>query len=242
MSLISYLVYPDIYVMAPVKILAVDDDPAIRTLIHRYLSQQNYQVESAGDGKTAIELFNKFSPDLVVLDVNLPDTTGFQLCKKMQSNTNVFVLMLTSLADEDSKLHGFKEGADDYITKPFGLVELGARVGAILKRQRLVSNSQPEGIQLGNLTIDPQSREVKVDGELIALTALEFDILHCLAGKPGRAWKRSDLIQEVWDYEYMGDERVVDVHIGQIRKKLENNKENPPRIKTVRGIGYKLDV
>ncbi|NES75399.1 MULTISPECIES: response regulator transcription factor [Okeania] len=228
--------------MAPVKILAVDDDPAIRTLIHRYLSQQNYQVESAGDGKTAIELFNKFSPDLVVLDVNLPDTTGFQLCKKMQSNTNVFVLMLTSLADEDSKLHGFKEGADDYITKPFGLVELGARVGAILKRQRLVSNSQPEGIQLGNLTIDPQSREVKVDGELIALTALEFDILHCLAGKPGRAWKRSDLIQEVWDYEYMGDERVVDVHIGQIRKKLENNKENPPRIKTVRGIGYKLDV
>lgn len=228
--------------MAPVKILAVDDDPAIRTLIHRYLSQQNYQVESAGDGKTALELFNKFSPDLVVLDVNLPDTTGFQLCKKMQSHTNVFVLMLTSLADEDSKLHGFKEGADDYITKPFGLVELGARVGAILKRQRLVSNLQPEGIQLGNLTIDPQSREVKVDGELIALTALEFDILHCLAGKPGRAWKRSDLIQEVWDYEYMGDERVVDVHIGQIRKKLENNNDNPPKIKTVRGIGYKLDV
>ncbi|NEQ72224.1 MAG: response regulator transcription factor [Okeania sp. SIO2C9] len=228
--------------MAPVKILAVDDDPAIRTLIHRYLSQQNYQVESAGDGKTALELFNKFSPDLVVLDVNLPDTTGFQLCKKMQSNTNVFVLMLTSLADEDSKLHGFKEGADDYITKPFGLVELGARVGAILKRQRLVSNSQPEGLQLGNLTIDPHSREVKVNGELIALTALEFDILHCLAGKPGRAWKRSDLIQEVWDYEYMGDERVVDVHIGQIRKKLENNNENPPKIKTVRGIGYKLDV
>ncbi|MDY7004585.1 MAG: response regulator transcription factor [Cyanobacteriota bacterium] len=227
--------------MAPVKILAVDDDPAIRTLIHRYLSQQNYQVESAGDGKTALELFNKFSPDLVVLDVNLPDTTGFQLCKKMQSGTNVFVLMLTSLADEDSKLHGFKEGADDYITKPFGLVELGARVGAILKRQRLVSNAQPEGVQLGNMTIDPQSREVKVNGELIALTALEFDILNCLAGKPGRAWKRSDLIQEVWDYEYMGDERVVDVHIGQIRKKLENN-NNSPKIKTVRGIGYKLDV
>lgn len=228
--------------MAPVKILAVDDDPAIRTLIHRYLSQQNYQVESAGDGKTALELFSKFSPDLVVLDVNLPDTTGFQLCKKMQSYTNVFVLMLTSLADEDSKLHGFKEGADDYITKPFGLVELGARVGAILKRQRLVSDLQPEGLQVGNLAIDPNSREVKVNGELIALTALEFDILYCLAGKPGRAWKRSELIQEVWDYEYMGDERVVDVHIGQIRKKLEHDNENLPKIKTVRGIGYKLDV
>ncbi|NES72247.1 MAG: response regulator transcription factor [Okeania sp. SIO2D1] len=228
--------------MAHAKILAIDDDPAIRTLIHRYLSLQNYQVESAGDGKTAIELFNKFSPDLVVLDVNLPDTTGFQLCKKMQSHTDVFVLMLTSRADEACILHGFEEGADDYITKPFGLVELGARVGAILRRQRLVSNSQPEGLQLGNLTIDPQSREVKINGELIALTALEFDILHCLAGKPGRAWKRSDLIQEVWDYEYMGDERVVDVHIGQIRKKLDNNNDNSPKIKTVRGIGYKLDV
>ena len=128
--------------MAPVKILAIDDDPAIRTLIQRYLSQQNYQVESAGDGKTALELFDKFAPDLVVLDVNLPDTTGFKLCQEMQRNTNVFVLMLTSLADEASKLQGFEEGADDYITKPFGLVELGARVRAILKRQRLVSTPE----------------------------------------------------------------------------------------------------
>ncbi|MGB3509633.1 MAG: response regulator transcription factor [Microcoleaceae cyanobacterium] len=225
--------------MAPVKILAVDDDPAIRTLIHRYLSQQNYQVESAGDGKTALALFEKFLPDLVVLDVNLPDTTGFRLCKEMQSNTNVFVLMLTSLADEASKLQGFEEGADDYITKPFGLVELGARVRAILKRQRLVSIPEVEGIKLGDLVIDPHGREVKVKGELVPMTALEFDLLYCLASKPGRAWKRSDLIQEVWDYEYVGDERVVDVHIGQIRKKLESDTTT---IKTVRGIGYKFDV
>jgi len=228
--------------MAPVKILAVDDDPAIRTLIHRYLSQQNYQVESAGDGKTALELFNQFSPDLVVLDVNLPDTTGFQLCKKMQSNTDVFVLMLTSLADEASKLEGFEQGADDYITKPFGLVELGARVRAILKRQRLVSTPESESIEFGDLAIDPLGREVQVKGELIALTALEFDLLYCLARKPGRALERTQLIQEVWDYEYVGDERVVDVHIGQIRKKLENYKENIPNIKTVRGVGYKFEV
>ncbi|OZH52409.1 transcriptional regulator [Hydrocoleum sp. CS-953] len=228
--------------MASAKILAVDDDPAIRTLIHRYLSQQNYQVESAGDGKTALELFNKFAPDLVVLDVNLPDTTGFQLCQEMQRNTNVFVLMLTSLADEESKIQGFEEGADDYITKPFGLVELGARVRAILKRQRLVSTPEAEILKLGDLAIDPLGREVQVKGELIALTALEFDLLYCLASKPGRAWKRSELIQEVWDCEYVGDERIVDVHIGQIRKKLEHENNNLPKIITVRGVGYKLDI
>jgi len=228
--------------MASAKLLVVDDDPAIRTLIHRYLTQQNYQVDSAENGKTALELFDKISPDLVVLDVNLPDTTGFLLCKEMQSNTDVFVLMLTSLADEASKLQGFEEGADDYITKPFGLVELGARVRAILKRQRLVSNPEPENLSLGDLSIDPLGREVTVNGELIALTALEFDLLYCLASKPGRAWKRSELIQEVWDCEYVGDERVVDVHIGQIRKKLENDNDNLPKIKTVRGVGYKLDI
>lgn len=228
--------------MAPVKILAVDDDPAIRTLIHRYLSQQGYQVESAGDGKTALEIFNKLSPDLVVLDVNLPDTTGFQLCKEMQSITDVFVLMLTSLGDENNVSKGFEEGADDYVTKPFGLVELGARVRAILKRQRLVSTPESENIKFGDLEIDPLGREVQVKGELIPLTALEFDLLHCLARTPGRPLERSELIQEVWDYEYVGDERVVDVHIGQIRKKLDNYGENIPRIKTVRGIGYKLEA
>ena len=225
--------------MSPVKILAVDDDPAIRTLIHRYLSQQNYQVESAGDGKTALELFEKFLPDLVVLDVNLPDTTGFRLCKEMQSNTDVFVLMLTSLTDEASKVEGFDMGADDYITKPFGLVELGVRVRAILKRKRLVSNSEPESLKFGDLAIDPDGREVKVKGQLVPLTALEFNLLYCLARKPGRAWERSDLIKEVWDVEYIGDERVVDVHIGQIRKKLDSDTTT---IKTVRGIGYKFDV
>ena len=228
--------------MTPIKILVVDDDSATRTLIHRYLSQQNYQVKYAGDGKTALELFNKFSPDLVVLDINLPDTSGFKLCKEMQSYTNVFVLMLTSLTDQASKLQGFEEGADDYITKPFGLVELGARVRAILKRQRSVSNPEAEHISLGGLSIDSLGREVTVNGKLIALTALEFNLLYCLASQPHRAWKRSELIQEVWDYEYIGDERVVDVHIGQIRKKLENDSDNWPKIKTIRGVGYKLDI
>ncbi|MEB3340870.1 response regulator transcription factor [Okeania sp.] len=228
--------------MSSAKILAIDDDPAIRTLIQRYLSQQNYQVESAGDGKTALELFSKFAPDLVVLDVNLPDTTGFKLCQEMQKNTNVFVLMLTSLADEESKLQGFEGGADDYMTKPFGLIELSARVRAILKRRKLVLTPEPKNLKIGDLVIFPLGREVKVKEESIALTALEFDLLNCLATEPGRVWKRSELIQEVWNFEYVGDERVVDVHISQIRKKIEKKSDNLPRIITVRGIGYKLDL
>ncbi|MDY6805377.1 MAG: response regulator transcription factor [Cyanobacteriota bacterium] len=227
--------------MAPAKILVVDDDPAIRTLIHRYLSQQDYQVESAGDGKSALASFDEFQPELIVLDVNLPDTTGFQLCKEMQGRRDVFVLMLTSLAGEADKLKAFKQGADDYITKPFGLVELGARVRAMLKRSRLVVHSEPEDLSFGDLAIAPASREVTLKGELISLTALEFDLLYCLASKPGRAWRRSELIQEVWDYEYVGDARVVDVHIGQIRKKIEPKPESTTFITTVRGVGYKFE-
>lgn len=228
--------------MAPAKILVVDDDPAIRTLIHRYLSQQNYQVESAGDGQTALSSFAKLSPDLAILDVNLPDTTGFQLCQQMQSQKDVFVLMLTSLNDEENIVRGFEQGADDYITKPFGLVELGARVRAILKRQRVASQSEPDNLVFGSLVINPVRRDVHVKGELIPLTTLEFDLLYCLASQPGKAWKRQDLIQEVWNYEYVGELRVVDVHVGQIRKKIEIDPENTWSIKTLRGVGYKFEL
>jgi DNA-binding response OmpR family regulator len=228
--------------MAPAKILVVDDDPAIRTLIHRYLSQQNYQVESAGDGQTALSSFAKLSPDLAILDVNLPDTTGFQLCQQMQSQKDVFVLMLTSLNDEENIVRGFEQGADDYITKPFGLVELGARVRAILKRQRVASQLEPDNLVFGSLVINPVRRDVHVKGELIPLTTLEFDLLYCLASQPGKAWKRQDLIQEVWNYEYVGELRVVDVHVGQIRKKIEIDPENTWSIKTLRGVGYKFEL
>ncbi|MEL7034757.1 MAG: response regulator transcription factor [Cyanobacteria bacterium J06592_8] len=227
--------------MDSAKILVVDDDPAIRNLIARYLSQQDYEVESAKDGHTALELFDQFSPDLVVLDVNLPDTTGFVLCQEMQSRTSVFILMLTSLSGEADKLKGFNQGADDYITKPFGLAELGARVRAILKRQRSVSDSEPRSLVYGDMLIDASRREVFIQDKLIPLSALEFDLLYCLASKPGRAWRRSELLQEVWDYDYEGEQRVVDVHIGQIRKKIEPDVNKPTLIKTIRGVGYMFD-
>ena len=227
--------------MAPVKILVVDDDPAIRNLIHRFLSQQGYQVESGQDGQTGLELFEQLNPDLVVLDVNLPDTTGYKLCQEMQRRTGVFVLMLTSRTDEADKMKGFAEGADDYITKPFSLVEIGARVAAILKRKRIVTPAEQQSLTFGELLIDPVRREVILGSQIVALTALEFDLLYCLASKPGRVWRRSELLHEVWDYEYVGADRVVDVHIGQIRRKIEPETTQISMIQTVRGVGYKFE-
>ena len=228
--------------MALAKILVVDDDPAIRNLIQRFLSKQNYQVESAEDGKTALAVFEQFNPDLVILDVNLPDALGYNLCEQMQTMTKVFVLMLTSRADEADKIRGFSQGADDYLTKPFSLAELEVRVGAILKRQRSVSTVEKQRLTFEKLMIDPERREVTLNNQLIPLTALEFDLLRFLASHPGRVWRRSELIQEVWDYEYVGDQRVVDVHIGQIRKKIEIDVTQPILIQTVRGVGYKFEA
>lgn len=228
-------------VMAPAKILVVDDDPAVRNLIQRFLSKQNYQVESAEDGKTALALFEQFNPDLVILDVNLPDAIGYNLCQEMQSRTGVFVLMLTSRADEADKIRGFAKGADDYLTKPFGLGELEVRVAAILKRQRIVTTAEQQRLVFEKLMIDPVRREVTLNNQPVPLTALEFDLLHFLASHPGRVWRRAELIQEVWDYDYVGDQRVVDVHIGQIRKKIEADSSQPALIQTVRGVGYKFE-
>lgn len=227
--------------MAAAKILVVDDDPAIRNLIYRFLSKQGYQMESAEDGKGALAVFEQSNPDLVVLDVNLPDANGYDLCKEMQTRTGVFVLMLTSRTDEADKIRGFNQGADDYLTKPFSLGELEVRVGAILKRQRPVTAAEQQRLTFSKLAIDPVRREVTLNHEMVPLTALEFDLLHFLASHPGRVWRRAELIQKVWDYEYVGDQRVVDVHIGQIRKKIEIDTTQPALIQTVRGVGYKFE-
>jgi DNA-binding response OmpR family regulator len=228
-------------VMAAAKVLVVDDDSAVRNLIQRFLLQQNYQVESAEDGKMALAVFEQFNPDLVILDVNLPDVVGFNLCQEMQNRSGVFVLLLTSRTDEADKIRGFSKGADDYLTKPFGLGELEVRVGAILRRQRVVANTEQQRLVFEKLIIDSVRREVMVNNETIPLTALEFDLLHFLASHPGRVWRRAELIQQVWDYEYVGDQRVVDVHIGQIRKKIEIDPTQSTLIQTIRGVGYKFE-
>ena len=227
--------------MVAAKILVVDDDPAVRNLIQRFLLKQNYQVESAEDGKTGVSMFEQFNPDLVILDVNLPDVIGFNLCQEMQSRSGVFVLLLTSRTDEVDKIRGFSKGADDYLTKPFGLGELEVRVAAILRRQRVVTNAEQQRLVFDKLTIDSMRREVIISNEPVPLTALEFDLLYFLASHPARVWRRSELIQEVWDYEYVGDQRVVDVHIGQIRKKIEIDPTQSTLIHTIRGVGYKFE-
>ena len=228
--------------MTTIKILVVDDDLAIRNLVYRYLSQQNYQVESAQDGQTALNLFKEFQPDLVVLDINLPDTTGFQLCQEMQSHSDVFVLMLTSLADEADKVKGLGLGADDYLTKPFGLVELGARIKAILKRQKLAPPKKSEQLIFGDLLIDSTTREVKFKNKIIPLTHIQFSILFCMAARPGYAWKRSELSNEVWDGDEDRSPKCSDVHVGQIRKKLKESGCDFDYITTVWKVGYKFET
>lgn len=227
--------------MVSAKILVVDDDPAIRNLIIRFLSTKNYQMESAQDGKTALATFKQFNPDLVILDVNLPDALGYNLCREMQSINDVFVLFLTSRDQPDDKNQGFKQGGDDYLTKPFDLMELENRVGAILRRKREITPSDQQRLVYNHLTIDPTRREVTLHDQLVPLTALEFDLLHFLASHPGQVLRRSELIQEVWEYDYVGDQRVVDVHIGQIRKKIEIDASDPKLIQTIRGVGYKFE-
>ncbi|NJN71337.1 MAG: response regulator transcription factor [Limnothrix sp. RL_2_0] len=230
--------------MAAARILVVDDDPAIRNLIVRFLSQKNYEMESAADGKSAWATFQSFKPNLVILDVNLPDILGYALCEQMQGFQDVYILMLTSRTDASDKIRGFSQGADDYLTKPFDILELEYRVSAILRRQRIdpLPTANSDSLDFSNLTIDPVRRRVTVANSEVHLTALEFDLLYFLAKNANKVWRRSELIQEVWGYDYVGDQRVVDVHIGQIRRKLETSTQPQATIKTVRGVGYVFDA
>ena len=222
------------------KILVVDDDPPIRNLIHRFLNQK-YEVHSAADGETALALFEEFNPMLVILDWNLPDTTGYHLCQEMQRRTNVFVVMVSSRTDEADKLKVLSAGADDYICKPFGLAELAIRIEVVLRRMRCVTRSR---IVFDRLAIDPARREVTLNDTVIKLTAMEFKILHFLASHPGESWSRQQIIEKIWGWKsiYSSEERVVDVHIGQIRKKMAKvDAAGPQLIQTVRDYGYRFD-
>lgn len=228
--------------IAPKKILVVDDDPAIRNLVYRFLGQQNYLMESAGDGKTALARFEQFQPDLVILDVILPDIIGYEVCQQMKkSRTGTLVMLLTGLADVEHQVTGL-EWADAYVTKPFHLRLLEKQVQALLRfLQPPVHPEERKRFVFEKLVIDPVSREVTFDNQIVSLTALEFDLLHFLAKHSKQALSRKDLIRDVWGHEFVADERVVDVHIGQIRRKLEPNISKPIFIHTVRGFGYKFE-
>ncbi|MEP6517134.1 response regulator transcription factor [Microcoleus vaginatus] len=222
------------------KILVVDDDPSIRNLVHRFLNQK-YQVDSAADGETALAVFEKFKPVLVILDWNLPDTTGYHLCQEMQRRTNVFAIMLSSRTDEADKLKVLSAGADDYICKPFGLEELAIRIEVVLRRMRPVT---PSRIVFDQFAIDSARREATLNDRILKLTTLEFNILYFLASHSGQSWSRQQLIEKIWGWNCQdtGEEQVVRVHIGQIRKKMIQVDATASQfIKTIRGYGYRFE-
>ena len=222
------------------KILIVDADSALQHLIDRFLNFNNYVTELASDAKTARQLFRIFKPDLVILDINLPDETGFNLCQEMHK-IGVLIIILSSLTDSDYILEAFEKGADDYITKPFNLQILKARIDALLRRSSSSNSNPKNSIILNKLKIDLSRREALLDNQVIPLTALEFDLLCFLAQNPNRVWDRAELISAIWNNgDYRGDDRKVDIHIGRIRKKIGDHDCN--LIKTIWGRGYLFEL
>ncbi len=226
--------------MSNAKILIVDDEPAIINSVRAYLESENFLVHTATDGNAALKSARAFAPDLIVLDVMLPGIDGIEVLRRLRQESNVYVLMLTARAEETDKLIGLSVGADDYLTKPFSPRELVARIKAILRRGRDTINTN-SSLTFRRLRVDPGSRQAWKDNQLIDLTPIEFDILHTLARHRGRVLSREQLIEQVWGNDYYGDERVADVHIGRVRKKIEDDPANPTLIVTARGAGYRFE-
>ncbi|MBT8165247.1 MAG: response regulator transcription factor [Acidimicrobiia bacterium] len=223
------------------RVLVVDDEPNILQLVGAYLTAEGYDVFTAADGETALDVAERTQPDLVVLDVMLPGIDGVEVLRRLRTKSDVYVIMLTARAEETDKLIGLSVGADDYITKPFSPREFVARAKAVLRRNRLRDETETDGQhRFEHLTIDATRREVTCDDSFVELSALEFDLLAALAAAPGRVFSRRQLLERVWGWDFFGDERVVDAHIRHIRKLLHDDAGNPRFIGTVRGVGYKF--
>ncbi|MDO5375539.1 MAG: response regulator transcription factor [Staphylococcus rostri] len=226
------------------KVLVVDDEHSIVTLLKYNLEQAGYHIDVAQDGEEALAKVDEVKPDIVVLDLMLPKKDGIEVCKTIRANKNsVPILMLTAKDDAFDRVLGLELGADDYMTKPFSPREVVARVKAILRRVTSAEwqDDTEEDIQIGALRIRPAFFEVYRDGELVELTPKEFELLLYLIERQGRVITREHMLNSVWNYEFAGDSRIVDVHISHLREKLEENPKKPQLIKTVRGLGYKLE-
>ena len=226
--------------MSHVRILLVDDEPAIVETVRAYLEAEGYAVQTASDGPEALKLARSFHPDVIVLDLMLPGLDGLEVLRRLRQVCDVYVLLLTAKTHETDKVVGLTMGADDYVTKPFSPRELVARVKALLRRGRS-SDAGDAALVFRRLRLDPQARRVWKDAALVELTPLEFDLLYALARYRGRVFSREQLIEQVWGYDYYGEDRVVDVHLGRIRKKVEDNAATPSLIVTVRGAGYRFE-
>ncbi|MBK6885287.1 MAG: response regulator transcription factor [Tetrasphaera sp.] len=228
-------------------VLVIDDEPAIRALMRAYLSAEGFRVTEAGTGADALNrVAGADRPDVVLLDIGLPDLDGLDVLRTLRRTSDVYVILVTARAEEVDRIVGLSVGADDYVTKPFSPREVVARVKSVLRRAR------PEGgsgggaaesdpvLRFPGLVLDPVRRDLTLDGAPILLSSLEFDLLHALARSPGRVFSRGQLLEDVWGYDFYGDERVVDVHVRSMRKALGDDASAPRFIGTVRGVGYRF--
>ena len=231
------------------RVLVVDDEPRIRELLRAYLEADGFEVTVAGSGADALHQASRGAqaPDLILLDVGLPDLDGFDVLRTLRRTSDVYVILVTARAEEVDRIVGLSVGADDYVTKPFSPREVVARVKTVLRRARsprdsdaVTSRDSGSVLAFDGLTIDEVRREITRDGIPVSLSALEFDLLRALARSPGRVFSRAQLLEEVWGYDFYGDERVVDVHVRSIRRALGDDATAPQLIATVRGVGYKF--
>ncbi len=231
------------------NILVVEDDTSLREALAYNLKREDYAVQAVGDGRIALEIARKTRPDLMLLDLMLPGLDGFEVCRILRQEMNIPILILTARDDEIDRVIGLEIGADDYITKPFSMRELMARVKAHLRRERLIRQevgsgqaaAPPEVLTFEDLTINPLRREVLLGGNPLSLQPREFDLLLFLAEHHRQALSRQFLLERVWGWDFAGGTRTVDVHVHGLREKIESNPSNPTRIVTVRGSGYRFE-
>ncbi len=223
----------------PMTVLVVDDEVALARVVAGYLEREGFRVVQAHDGPTAVSLARSTLPDLIVLDVMLPGFDGVEVCRQVRQFTDAYIIMLTARDEEVDKVVGLSVGADDYLVKPFSPRELIARVRAMLRRPRVVPAS-PSVTTVGDLVVDEESRTVIVVGSPVELTRTEFDLLATMAARPRQAFSRRQLIDAVWGADWYGDEHLVDVHVGHLRRKLGDDPGSPRYVRTVRGIGYRM--
>ena len=223
------------------RILVVDDEPAIVDAVAYALQGEGYEVDSRGDGDEALAVALEGSFDLVILDLMLPTLSGTEVCRRLRDASDIPILMLTAKDAEVDRVLGLEAGADDYVTKPFSIAELVSRVRAILRRRELDRAGRGYSFRrVGNLSLDLGRHKVVLDGREVQLTPSEFRLLALLAQEPERVYSRREIMQHLWESSYVGDERACDIHVSNLRRKLEREPEEPERILTVRGIGYKL--
>jgi len=225
--------------MVNMKILVVDDEKLLVKGIKFNLESEGYKVEVGYDGEEAVEIAKNGSFDLIILDLMMPKLSGLEACMRIRQFSTVPIIMLTAKAEDTDKVLGFEYGADDYITKPFNILELKARIRALIRRSQIQNQSKESSIiKSGYLSIDTEKRSAEKDGESIELTAKEFDLIELLMKNPGRVYSRENLLNIIWGYGYQGDIRTVDVHVRRLREKLEHSPAEPDKILTKWGVGY----